>query len=144
MRKYIQLMTLCTVSLFIFSCSKSNEEGRFIPGDAALAVIVNGQSITEKLPWTEVKNNPLLQEAIADSAISATVKKILNDPNNTGINTKTNMVLFMKKDSTGAYLSFQGKISDKELFRTFNLEVNKGAKEEIKDGIHFVHNIRNA
>lgn len=138
MKQSIQLLTICTLTLLVVSCSKTNKEGRYIPKDAALAVHINGQSISEKLPWAEIKNNPMFQEAIGDSNVSATVKRILNNPDSSGINTKSDMVVFLKKDSTGSYFSFQGSLSNEAAFRAFCSDVTEGSKAEEKDGITYI------
>ncbi len=138
MKQLKQLLACCTVIVLLVSCGKSNTEGRYIPQDAAVAVHINGKSLSEKLPWSEIRNNPLIQDALSDSAASASVKKILSNPDSSGIQTRGDLVVFLKKDSLGGYFSFQGKLSNEAAFRAFCAEVTGNAKPVEKDGISYV------
>lgn len=120
------------------SCSKTNKEGKFIPEDAAIAVHINGASLSAKLPWEEVKSNELFKELSADSNLSALVKQVLENPDNSGIDTKTDMLFFLKKDSLGGYAAFTGTIKDAAKFKQLNLDLSKGGVETEADGISYI------
>lgn len=133
--RHFNLLILATVVVFS-SCSKTNKQGRLIPKDATFVLLADGKSLSSKLTWDEIKANPLLVEAMADSSIPAGVKSILNNPDNSGVDTKADMIFFMEKDSTGGYFAFEGKIKDENLFKTFNK--SNGGNESEKDGITFL------
>lgn len=124
--------------LLLASCSKKNKEGKFVPKDAAVVVHINGASLSSKLPWDEIKKNALFQKMYADSSIPTFVKGALDNPDNSGIDTKTDILFFMQKDSVGSVVVFTGTIKDAEKFKLFSLDVTKGGTESEKDGINFI------
>ncbi|MBP6022150.1 DUF4836 family protein [Ferruginibacter sp.] len=124
--------------LLLASCSKKNKEGKFVPKDAAVVVHVNGASLSSKLPWDEIKKNALFQKMYADSSIPTFIKGALENPDNSGIDTKTDMIFFMQKDSVGGIIVFTGAIKDAEKFKLFSLDITKGGTESEKDGIKFI------
>ncbi len=134
-----RLSLLAALSVLTFaSCKKTNKEGRFIPKDAAIAVHVNGASLSAKLPWDEVKQNALFQQMYADTAITGFIKKALENPENSGIDTKTDMLFFAQKDSSGGIVAFTGTIKDAEKFKLFNLDITKGGSESERDGVNYI------
>lgn len=124
--------------LLLASCSKKNKEGKFVPKDAAVVMHVNGASLSSKLPWDEIKKNALFQKMYADSSIPTFIKGALDNPDNSGIDTKTDMIFFMQKDSVGGVIVFTGTIKDAEKFKLFSLDITKGGTESEKDGIKFI------
>ncbi len=124
--------------LLLASCSKKNKEGKFIPKNAAVVVHINGASLSSKLPWDEIKKNALFQKMYADSSIPTFVKSALDNPDNSGIDTKADMQFFMQTDSVGGVVVFTGTIKDAEKFKLFSLDVTKGGTESEKDGINFI------
>jgi Domain of unknown function (DUF4836) len=134
-----RLTLLAVVSLLVLaSCKKTNKEGRFIPKDAAIAVHVNGATLSAKLPWEEVKQNVLFKEIYADSGITAFAKQALENPDNSGIETKTDMLFFAERDSSGGIVAFTGTIKDAEKFKLFNLDVTKGGSQSERDGVNYI------
>ncbi|MEJ7627455.1 MAG: DUF4836 family protein [Ferruginibacter sp.] len=135
MQKRFQFLMLMAFAILIFtSCNKSNKTGRYIPKNASVVFHINGESITSKLPWSEIKQNQLFQEIYADTSIDATVKSALDNPENTGIDLKDDLTLFIQKDSAGGYVGLLGKIKDAEKFKTFYTNATKGNVVSGKDG----------
>ncbi|MGF2413431.1 MAG: DUF4836 family protein, partial [Ferruginibacter sp.] len=137
LRFRIPLLTAVSI-LILASCTKTNKEGKYIPKDAAIAVHVNGASLSAKLPWDEVKKNELFLKLYADSALPTFVKQALDNPDNSGIDTKTNLVFFAQKDSLGGLVAFTGTIKDAEKFKLFTLDVTEGGVESEKDGVKYI------
>ena len=133
-------LLLSVSALLIFSsCSKSNKEGRYVPATAALVVHLNGQSLNSKLPWEEIKQSELFKQAYADSSVPVIVKSVMDNPENTGIDVKTDLLIFVVKDSSGGYVAVEGTVKDAAKFKQFNSNMNKTpAIESEKDGIHFL------
>lgn len=133
-------MMLIVAALVIFSsCSKkSNKEGRYIPKNASVAFLLNGESLSSKLPWEEIKQNEIFKELYADTSMQAYMKTALENPENTGIDTKKNLLFFVQKDSLGGYVAFEGTIKDAAKFKEFNSKAAKDAAETEKDGIHYI------
>ena len=124
---------------FMSSCSKkSNTQGRYIPSNAAIVLHVNAGSLLEKLPWEEVKQNDLFIKLYADTSLSSFVKSAMDNPENTGIDTKKDLIFFMVKDSTGGYLAFEGTVKDAAKFKTYNTAALKNATASEKNGIQFL------
>ena len=137
MQKHYRLTIAAFLSAVIFfsSCSKTNKQGRSIPENALVAIVVNGETMSAKLPWDEVKQNSLLTNLASDSTVPAFIKKALDNPDNTGIDTKKDLLFFVVKDSSGGYGAFSGTIKDGEKFRQFALEAAQGGNEVEKEGV---------
>lgn len=132
------LFAVAALVFVLSSCSKTNKQGRLVPQKAAIVVQVNGKSLSEKLPWDEIKQNPLFKEAYADSTMPSSIKKLLDNPENAGIDTKSDLIFFGMKDSIGGYIAFEGTIKDVAAFKKFNEETAKGASVSEKDGISYI------
>lgn len=139
MKQSISLWALGIAAIAGFaSCSHSNTQGRYIPEEAAIVVHVDGKSLSAKLPWEEVRKNALFQQVEQDSTTKAELKKLLENPENSGIDTKTDLIFFAVKDSLGGYVAFEGTIKNLETFKAFNKEITKGGSEQEKDGINYI------
>ncbi len=135
-RAILLFSALCIV--LFSSCSKTNKEGRYIPKNAALVVLVNGETISGKLPWDAVKQNEVFKKAYQDSSVEAFMKSALDNPDNTGIDTKKDFLFFVQKDSLGGYVAMEGTIKDAAAFKKFNKEAVKGITEKEEKGISFL------
>lgn len=139
LKNFQPLLFIFAASLVMVSCSKkSNTQGKSIPANAAVVVLVNGASISTKLPWEEVKQNELYKMLSMDTAMSSIAKSALDNPENTGIDSKKDLVFFMVKDSAGAYIAATGTVKDAATFKTYNTAtLTKGISAE-KDGIQYL------
>lgn len=125
--------------LVVFSsCSKSNKQGKWVPKDAMMAFQINGKSLNEKLPWDEIKKNVLFEQAYADSALPPVIKNLLDNPENSGIDIRNDLVIFAQQDSIGGIVVVQGSLKDPAKFKQFNSDMTKGAAVTEKDGISYV------
>ncbi len=130
--------------LLFTSCSKkTNKQGRYIPETVAAVMHINGESLNAKLPWEEIKKNDLFAEMQKDSSISGFSKSILDNPANTGVNVKADILLFYVSDSTGSYAALEGAITDDAKFKSMLLESNKNGKEIVKDGYTYFSSDKN-
>lgn len=128
-----------TAMLFMASCGKkTNTQGRYIPNEAVLVVHMNGESLTSKLPWDEVKANSIFKMAYADSSLDAMAKAAMENPENTGADMKADVMFFVVKDSAGGYLALQGKVKDAAKFKSYYASIWKNATASEKDGISFL------
>ena len=135
--RFIHLLAAASIIL-LASCNNSNSQGKFIPKEAAIVIHIDGKSLSAKLPWEEIKQNPAFKQAYNDSTIPAAMKVLLNNPDSAGIDTKTDMLLFVQKDSSGGYVAFEGTVKDEKLFKTFNKQFTEKATESEKDGVNFI------
>ena len=130
---------LMGATLILFaSCNKSNTQGKYIPRDAAFVMEINGKSLSSKLPWSEIKQNPLFKDAALDSTLPTAIKQALNNPDSAGIDIGSDMAFFVVKDSMGGYLAFEGNIKNEKLFKEFNSHFTDSAKPVEKDGLTFL------
>jgi len=136
-RSRIPLLTVMAVLIFA-SCTKTNKQGRYLPKDAGFVLHIDGASLNAKLPWSEIKQNPLFQQLYADSATPVFIKQALDSPDNSGIDIKGDLAFYVQNDTTGSIAAFTGTIKDAEKFRLFNLDATKGGSESEKDGIKFI------
>ena len=133
------------IIILVAGCSKkSNTQGRYIPSNAAIVVHVNTASVSAKLPWEEVKQNELFTTMYADSSFGNVIKSALDNPENTGIDIKKDVVFFMIKDSTGGYLAFEGFIKDADKFKTYNTAALKNSIASEKNGVQLLVSNRTA
>ena len=126
-----------TVFLFA-SCTKNNTQGKLIPKEAAVVVRIDGKSLSSKLAWDEIKQNPLFKEIYSDSSLPATLKSLLDNPDNAGIDIKTDLLFFAVKDSIGSYIGFEGTVKNESTFKTFNQQITKSGADSEKDGVQFI------
>ncbi len=134
----LSILFFITAFVVFSSCSKkTNKEGRYIPKTAGVVFLLNGESMSAKLPWDEIKQNDLFKSLSADTSLESYIKSTLENPENTGIDTKKNLLFFIVKDSLGGYVGFEGTVKDAAKFKAYNTAVSKGAAESDKDGVHF-------
>ena len=138
-KRILSLSIIAIFAILLFtSCSKkTNKQGRYIPSDAGFVVLVNGESLNAKLPWTEIKQNEAFQKMIADTSVSSFTKSLLENPENSGVNIKANFILFVVKDTTGGYTAVEGSINDEAKFKTMLASALKNGKETTKDGFTY-------
>ena len=129
-----------TAAILFSSCSKSNKQGRYIPATAGVVFHIDGKSLNDKLSWDEVKQNDLVKKMLADSTVPAFAKSVLNDPENSGMDIKKDLEIFLLKDSAGAYMGVEGVVKDEAKFKQFLSNAHKDAKESTKDGNSYLVN----
>jgi len=138
-KNHVFKFTFIVVAIALLaSCSKTNTQGKLIPKEASIVVRVDGKSLSAKLPWDEIKQNPLFQEIYADSSLPATLKSLLNDPESAGIDTKSDLLFFAIKDSLGGYVGFEGTVKNENTFKTFNQTITENGAESENDGVQFI------
>jgi hypothetical protein len=139
LKTFQHLVLVFAACLFMVSCSKkSNTQGRNIPNKAAIVTVVNGESISTKLPWNEVQQNEIYKLLSADTSMTSIAKSALENPDNTGIDTKKDLIFFMVKDSSGAYVAATGTIKDAATFKTYNTSTLTMGIAAEKDGVQFI------
>lgn len=125
-RTYLFLFTAIVMLFGLSSCSKkTNDEGRYVPANASFVLHINGASLSEKLPWSEVKANEGWKKIYADTTVPAEVKKIMDDPANSGIDTRKDMMMFLVKDSLGEYVGIEGTVLNEKTFADFMNDATK-------------------
>ncbi len=132
------------VVLFFSACSsKSNTAGRYVPDNAGVVMHIDGASLNTKLPWEEIKQNEWFKKVQSDTSMSAFAKAAFENPDNSGVNIKKDIIIFYSTDTSGAYAAVEGSISDEAKFKKSLAEGKITGKETTKDGYTFVTDEKN-
>ncbi|MEO6638773.1 MAG: DUF4836 family protein, partial [Ginsengibacter sp.] len=95
--------------------------GKMIPKDAMFVAFLNTKSLLEKVSWEEVKQTSWYKQLYADSGTRPWVKKMLDNPENSGIDLKDGIAFFVQKGAGNDYhIVLEGKLSDEKNFEQFN------------------------
>jgi len=125
------LLTIGFVAFIISSCSNKNAD-LLIPKEAALVIHINAGSLSSKLSWNDIKNTDWFKMASREKT-DEFEKKLLDDPENSGIDLKSDMYLFMKPSGRHTYVAFQGKLKDAKAFEETIKRLHKDVEIK-KDG----------
>lgn len=137
--RYKIFVPLMLMGIFLLaSCSKTNNAGDLIPADAGLVIHVNGKSLQEKLPWTDIQQNRWFNNFIKDSSITSLMKSLLQNPENSGIDRNNDLMAFTKSDSSGAFVGIIGNIKDMDKFIEFSHALTKTTAEPDKEDDLFI------
>jgi hypothetical protein len=144
-KRIFSLSAIAFMAVLLFtSCSKkTNKQGRYIPETVAAVMHINGESLNAKLPWEEIKKNEWFVEMQKDTTMSAFAKTILDKPENSGVNVKSDIVVFYVTDSAGGYAALEGAVTDEAKFKSMLIEGNKNGKETVKDGYTYFSDEKN-
>lgn len=126
------LLLAFTGSLLISSCKSGDKSNTPVPADAIFVMHINSGALSSKLPWSEIKATNWFKDAYAE-APDTLLRKLLDDPENSGIDTKADLLMFVKSEGRGGYLAFEGTLKDAAAFEAFNKKVTEGATAT-KDG----------
>jgi len=138
-KPFLRLLVAVMLVAFLASCHRSNKQGRLVPKDAAAVMIVDGNSLSSKLSWDDIKQNPQFQQMLLDSTTPANIRSILNNPDSSGIDIKSDLIFFVEKDSAGGgYVGLEGTVKDPTLFRNFHHQIDSAGTESQVDDITFI------
>lgn len=129
---------VCLSMLLMVSCKKKNEAGKFIPGNAAAVAVFDGVSLTKKLSWEEIKQGEMFKQAYLDSSLSQMAKSVMDNPENTGLDVKNNITVFVVKDSSGGYGAVTGIIKDAAKFKNYLTAIVKDGVASTSGKIQFI------
>ena len=126
----------CLLAVFVIllaSCKSGNKSDLFIPKDAAVVFHVNSSSLSSKLSWEEIKKTAWFQDVYNEKSTDSFAKKIMDNPDASGIDVKSDFVFFMTKRGRGGYGVFEGSVKDAAAFEALVKKGSLQAKTE-KDG----------
>jgi len=115
------------------SCNKAGKTGLLVPKDAAVVIHINMKSLSSKLTFDEIKQTSWYRK-LNEEAHDTLAQKIINDPDASGVDTKSDFAFFLKRQGYGGYASLQGAIKDANAFAAFVKEASKGKAEIQKSG----------
>lgn len=111
----------------IISCNSSDKHAIAVPKDAALVFHINAPSLASKLSWEDIKASNWFSKLQSEADDDSLANKLLENPQNSGINTQKDLAFVITRRGKGGYLTFQGSLADAGDFETFNKQVNKNA-----------------
>jgi hypothetical protein len=134
MKSLLRFTLILFMAAFLFSsCSKKNEEGKMIPKDAMFVLHLDTKSLRQKLPWDDIKQSnwyhTLLQEFQKENGnTNEGIKKIFENPENTGIDLDGGLVLFAQKESGNDHDAIvEGLVKDAKNFEQFNKYIDSSS-----------------
>lgn len=125
MKRLSLLLVIASISLLFLESCKSGGNNVPIPADAAFVMHINNSSLSTKLSWQEIKATNWFKEAYSDAPDSL-LRKLMDDPDNSGMDSKADMILYAKKEGRGGIFVFEGAIKDAAAFEAFNKKVVEG------------------
>ncbi|MEO8109543.1 MAG: DUF4836 family protein [Ginsengibacter sp.] len=115
------LLVVITGAILFSSCSKSNDEGKMIPKDAMFVAFLDTKSLLDKVSWDDVKQTSWYKQVYADTSTKGWVKKLLDNPVNSGIDLKGGITFFVQKGIGNDYhIALEGKLKSEKDFEQFN------------------------
>lgn len=129
MKSFFRLTLIFCGAAFLFSsCSKKNDEGKMIPKNAMFVVHLNTKSLLEKLSWDDVKQTNWYKQAYTDTATKTWMKKLLDNPENSGIDLDGGLVFFVQKNpGTNGEIVLEGRVKNENDFGQFNKNLDSTA-----------------
>ncbi|HYC28973.1 MAG TPA: DUF4836 family protein, partial [Chitinophagaceae bacterium] len=131
--KRTPLLFLLAFVLVLASCKNGNKGDLFIPKDAAVVFHISTSSLSSKLSWEEIKKTTWFQDAYNQKSTDSFARKLMDNPDASGIDVKSDFVFFMKKRGRGGFNVFEGSIKDAAAFEALVKQMTKKDKVE-KDG----------
>jgi hypothetical protein len=130
-RNSLFVLLVVAVTL-IASCKSSDKSAIAVPKDAGVVLHINANSLSSKLSWKEIQQTNWFKEAYAD-ANDTLAKKLMENPDNSGIDAQSDLVFFVKRQGKGGYGAFEGTLKDAAAFEAFNKKMKPTATSS-KDG----------
>ncbi len=114
-RKPILTAVACAMVFFMSCKNEGTSTGLPIPNDASMVFHVNTSSLTSKLSWEEIKATSWFRESAEKEKDSLTIA-IMQNPEASGVDVKSDLVFFMKQHGKGGYGVFQARLKDASAF----------------------------
>lgn len=110
------LTAVAFATVIFMSCDSNKSTGGLpVPKDAAMVLHVNTNSLTSKLSWEELKGTTWFRE-MAEKENDSLTRKILENPETSGVDAKSDFIFFVKNEKRGSYGVFEGKLKDASAF----------------------------
>lgn len=140
MKSFSRLSLLfVAVAFLVSSCSKKNNEGKMIPKNAMVVFHLNTKSLKEKLSWDDIKQTDWYRQAYSDTATSEFMKKLMADPEHSGIDMNDGLVLFAQKNlDTEGEIVLEGSVKNESDFAQFNKNLDSTATIKKDGDLNFI------
>lgn len=115
------VIPVLAVAVLITSCGGGNKPASvLVPENAGVVLHISGASLNAKLSWEDVKNTDWYKLMMKDEGEDMTPvrKAILENPENSGIDIKSDFYVFYEIRGTHGYTVVQGGLADAKKFET--------------------------
>ena len=130
-------LILC-ISLIVTSCGKKAQQGRMVPKDASLVVVINTKSFTSKVSWADIQQTSWYRDKSLDSTINSWQRKLMENPKLSGVDYKADQVFFALKKGDLAQGVFIGDINDEQAFSLFIRKVDSTVMPTKEGNLNFM------
>jgi hypothetical protein len=135
MRSSLKLTVIIGVLALLQSC-KNGTTGLLIPKDASIVIDISGSSLNSKLSWDDIrKSNWFNDVSEHDDTLT---RKLLTNPDSSGLDLKSNYAFFIKNEGTGSYSAVEGNIKDPAAFESTVTQIHKDAKVETDGDMKYI------
>lgn len=124
MRRNLLIPVAFVTGMFVVSCGSGDKHAIAVPKEAAFVFHINAPSLSSKLTWDEIKATNWFKE-LQTEADDSLAQKLMDNPENSGIDTKADLAFFAKRRGQGGYAVFQGSLKDAAAFEAFNKKMDK-------------------
>jgi len=125
MKKNLSYLGILLLALVTFSSCSSKADAP-IPTDATFVMHINGKSLSEKLPWSEIKETQWFKYAADNVDGDSLAVVLLNDPSQSGLDINGNGWVFLANRGKGAYSALVWDLADADKFEAL---IKKSAPE---------------
>ncbi len=128
MKSFIKLTLIVMCASFILSsCGKKGDSGKMIPANALFVAQLNMKSLTDKVSFDDMKKMAWFQKAQSDTSHPEWMKKLLANPENSGIDLQDPITFFVNKDNSQNYqVVLEGSLKKAADFESFNKNLSNG------------------
>lgn len=121
--------------LLLSACSKTPEQGRHIPKNAAMVLGFNSAQIQDKLVKEGLTVDKLF-DAVQTKDTSSSIAKAMKDAENSGVDLKGDVFISMVPGEAGGkgYVAAYAKLKDAAKFEAF---IKEKSKKDVKAGTDF-------
>lgn len=125
MKQSLSYLGIALIALITFSSCSSKADAP-IPTDATFVMHINGKSLSEKLPWSEIKETQWFKYAVDNVDGDSLAVVLLNDPSQSGLDINGNGWVFLANRGKGAYSALVWDLADADKFEAL---IKKSAPE---------------
>ena len=137
MKHPLSYLGVVVIALITFSSCSSKTDAP-VPTDASFVMHINGKSLSEKLPWSDVKASQWFQYASENVEGDSLAVVLLNDPGQSGLDVNGNGWIFVANRGKGAYSALVWDLADADKFEAMIKKSAPEAKIQQKESTHYI------